>query len=405
MVGSGNDFNPIRAVTQIPAAKASIRFLQAQLARVDKRVMSAGEYPEERPKHWLTHTLRTPHPAITPTALWRATGLDYWTRGAAYWVLTRSTKDPQRIVRIEIARLAGVRNGNPDEPDAVFDMYIRPSEGTGSTSVAVPQRNLCRFLDDERHPLECSGNGHMSPLSISGKAYQTLKLYTAVIKRYENSQKHGLNSDLAITMDAERMDDWSKRYAEEGAGNEFANVPLLLETGTGVTQLKGSDRDRQTVEIARFLIGEISRIYGVPVFILQSDVGSGAGNRTLRNEVGEQFLHFISGDFGTTCKSIEDEINLKFLGPSRSVEVMFDTEMLTLGSLETRAQVANSLVQRTAIWTPNYARKRLFKLAPIPGGDELRVPTGGTPPQESDQPEPDMEPDTDPETEPMEDDS
>ena len=395
-VGSGNDFNPLRAVNEIPAAKACVRFLQSTLTRVEKRVVTTGEYPEDRPNHWLNVTLRTPHPTITPASLWRATGLDYWNRGAAYWVLTRSTKDPNRIVRIEVARLAGVRDGNPDDPDATFDMYVRAPASAGSHSVPVPQRDLCRFLDDEKHPIDSNDLNQRTPLTLSGKAHRTLKLYTAVLNRYENSQKHGLNSDLALTMDPDAMEGWAKRYAEEGSGNEYANVPLLLDTGTGIHQLKGSDRDRQTVEMGRFLIGEISRIYGVPLFVLQSDQASGAGNRSARNEVGEQFLHFISGDFGTTCQAFADEINLKFLGPSRQVEVMFDTEMLTLGSLETRANVANQLVQRTGIWTPNYARKRLFGLPPEKDGDMLRVPTGGTPPKEADGEQPDMDPESEP---------
>ena len=197
------------------------------------------------------------------------------------------------------------------------------------------------------------------------------------MRRFQNIQSLGPNADLAIMMDATAIEAYQERWTEREGGFDNAGVPLLLETGSEVTPLSVSGRDRESLDMAKFLIGEMSRIWGVPLYILQSDVQSGTGRKG-QNDAGEQFLHFVMGDFGATMLAFQDEINLKVLGPNRQVDVVFDYEALTLGSLEKRAQVANSLVQRTAIWTPDYANKRLFKLPPQPGGDELRVPTGGS---------------------------
>ena len=377
MLDVGSTFNPAGAVHTIPAAAASIRFLQAQVTRVQKRVASRGEFPEPHPTHWVNGLMRSPHPTITPAGLWAATTLDFYTRGCAFWRLRRSARNPERVIRIELVRLAGIRTGNIDSEDAVFDVYTTPRDAPGYYSVPVPQRDLCRFHDEEWHPLDNLGLPRTPLNPISGKAYQTLKLYGSLIRRYQNAQKNGLTSDLAVFLDPEHIEAWVERYKERGAGFEYANLPLVFETGADVKQLKSNDRDRQTVEIARFLIGEISRIYGVPLYVLQSDMQSGAGSRASRNEVSEQFNHFIAGPFSLVCQTFADEINLKLLGRSRQVDLIFDLELLALGSLETRANVANTLVQRTGVWTPDYARARLFGLGPVEGGDMLRVPTGG----------------------------
>lgn len=373
----GSNWNPAGAVHSIPAAASSIRFLQAQISRVQKRVVTRGQFPENRPGHWVNALMRSPHPTITPAALWAATGLDLYTRGAAYWRLRRSVRNPERVVRVDLVRMSGVRTGNLDDPDAVFDVYTSPKGTQGQISVPVPQRDLCRFYDEEYHPLDNLGIPRTPLNPISGKAYRTLKLYGSLMRRYQNQQKLGLNADLAVFLDPDHIEAWLERYKERGGGFEEAGVPLVFETGSEVKQLKSSDRDSQTVEIARFLIGEISRIYGVPLYVLQSDMQSGAGSRASRNEVSEQFNHFIAGPFSLVCATFADELNLKLLGPGRQVDLIFDLELLALGSLETRANVANTLVQRTGVWTPDYARERLFGLGPVEGGDMLRVPTGG----------------------------
>ena len=56
--------------------------------------------------------------------------------------------------------------------------------------------------------------------------------------------------------------------------------------------------------------------------------------------------------------------------------VKTDTWPVSLGSEEDRANVADTLVARAAIMTPNEARERFFNLPPIEGGDKLLQPKG-----------------------------
>ena len=372
---SGSNFDPIRTLESIPAAAASIRFLTSTLARVEKRVVSVGRFPERRPDHWANALLRNPQDNVNETAFWRGFGLDLYRRGASSLGIERDING--RPIRLIPCRVTGVRNGNYDSPSAIFDTFIsNPTSSGGTVSRTFAQSDIIRVYDDQRDPILGTTVNPLQP--IGGKAYLTLKLYGSILHRFINTQGLGANAEIAITMEQQNIDKFTQRWEEQEGGFDNAGIPLLLEKGTDVKNLTVSDRDRQNVELLKFLIGEVSRIWSVPLFILQSDQQSGGRGQTAAKDTGEQFLHFISGDFGTTCLNIQNELNMKLLGPNRQVNIKFDVEKLTLGSLEKRMKLANLAVQLTGIWTPNYTLEELFDMPPVENGDKLRIPTGGT---------------------------
>ena len=150
----GSQFNVLRAIEAIPAAAASIRFLTSSLARTEKRVVSREEFPDDRPRHWLNALLDHPQPGVNKTTWWRGVGRELWSRGAAFIVLERSSRFPERVIGMRLGRVLGVRRGiGWTDPDAIFNVIVAEEGNWSLRSIEVPARDLLMLFDDQRDPI------------------------------------------------------------------------------------------------------------------------------------------------------------------------------------------------------------------------------------------------------------
>lgn len=129
-----------------------------------------------------------------------------------------------------------------------------------------------------------------------------------------------------------------------------------------------TNMDAQWLESRKFQIEEVSRLTGVPPFLLfelEKTTSWGTG-------ISEQNTNLAQYVFLPWCKRISERLSRLIPGGPRFCE--FDFAGLEAGS---QAQVSALLMGEVngGIRTLNEAR-RILNLAPVAGGDELRIPSG-----------------------------
>ena len=141
---------------------------------------------------------------------------------------------------------------------------------------------------------------------------------------------------------------------------------LVLPTGLEVKPL-GSDPDKsQLVELQRFCIEQIARIYSLPPVFLQ-DLTHGTFSNT-----EQQDLHFVKHTIKRWVEQFEQELNLKLFGRGNNrLYVEFEMDGLLRGDFKTRMDGYAQAVQN-AIMTPNEARE-MENRATMDGGDKLMI--------------------------------
>jgi HK97 family phage portal protein len=119
------------------------------------------------------------------------------------------------------------------------------------------------------------------------------------------------------------------------------------------------------IELQRFSIEQIARIYSLPPVFLQ-DLTHG----TFSN-VEQQDLHFVKHTIKRWVEQTEQEMNLKLFGRGSQFYVKFDLDDLLRGDLKTRMEAHATSIQN-GIKTPNEVRD-IENLPPMEAGDDLMI--------------------------------
>lgn len=141
---------------------------------------------------------------------------------------------------------------------------------------------------------------------------------------------------------------------------------LVLPDGLDIKSI-GTDAEKsQLVELKRFCIEEISRIYSLPPTFLQ-DLTHG----TFSN-AEQQDLHFVKHTLKRWVEQFEQELNLKLFGRRNSSQfVEFSMDGLLRGDFKTRMDGYATAIQN-AVLMPNEARRR-ENLPDAAGGDRVLI--------------------------------
>lgn len=129
-------------------------------------------------------------------------------------------------------------------------------------------------------------------------------------------------------------------------------LALTLPAGHVITPI-GADPDKsQLVELKRFLIEEIARIYSLPPNFLQ-DLSNGTFSNT-----EQQDLHFVKHTIKRWVEQVEQELNLKLFGRnSNSQYVEFNLDGLLRGDFKARMEGYATAIQN-GVLKPNEARRQ-----------------------------------------------
>ena len=140
---------------------------------------------------------------------------------------------------------------------------------------------------------------------------------------------------------------------------------MALPLGHELKPLGFSPDDMQLLELQRFCVEQVARIYSLPPVFLQ-DLTHGTFANT-----EQQDLHFVKHTIKRWVEQTEAEINLKIFGRNSRTYAEFNVEGLLRGDFKTRMEAHATSIQN-GIRTPNEVRD-IENLEPMPEGDSLMI--------------------------------
>tara|TARA_R110000796_G_scaffold14574_4_gene47691 strand:- start:1222 stop:2460 length:1239 start_codon:yes stop_codon:yes gene_type:complete len=140
---------------------------------------------------------------------------------------------------------------------------------------------------------------------------------------------------------------------------------MALPLGHELKTIGLSPENMQLIELQRFSIEQIARIYSLPPIFLQ-DLTHGTFSNT-----EQQDLHFVKHTVKRWVEQFEQEINMKFFGRGSELYVEFNVDGLLRGDLKTRMEAHAKSIQN-AIRTPNEVRD-IENMPPMDNGDDLLI--------------------------------
>lgn len=155
-------------------------------------------------------------------------------------------------------------------------------------------------------------------------------------------------------------------YAATRKAAKEQRQALVMPAGLEIKSI-GTDAEKsQLVELKRFCIEEVARIYSLPPTFLQ-DMTHGTFSNT-----EQQDLHFVKHTLKRWVEQTEQELNLKLFGRRNSTQfVEFSMDGLLRGDFKTRMEGYATAIQN-AMLAPNEARRR-ENLPDIEGGDDVLI--------------------------------
>jgi HK97 family phage portal protein len=150
-------------------------------------------------------------------------------------------------------------------------------------------------------------------------------------------------------------------------GLENAGGVGVLQGGLEIQTLTINPRDAQYLEGRAFQVGEIARIFKVPMFLL----GDPSGKTSTYASAEQADLVFVKHCLLPWAKRIEQKLNITILGSKNSLTCKHDFRDLLRGDSASQA-TAHGIYVDKGIITRNEARADIDH-NPIDGADELTV--------------------------------
>ena len=167
------------------------------------------------------------------------------------------------------------------------------------------------------------------------------------------------NSGAAASRASEDVAKATAKLAKEGR-------PIMaLPVGHELKSVGFSPEQMQLLDLQRYCVEQIARIYSLPPVFLQ-DLSGGTYSNT-----EQQDLHFVKHTLRRWIEQSEQEMNLKLFGRESDMSVRYNVDSLLRGDLLTRMNAGATSIQN-GIKTPNEVR-RSEGLEPLENGDDLMI--------------------------------
>lgn len=140
---------------------------------------------------------------------------------------------------------------------------------------------------------------------------------------------------------------------------------MALPSGHELKAIGLNPEQMQLLELQRFSIEQIARIYSLPPVFLQ-DLTHGT-----YSNVEQQDLHFVKHTVKRWVEQVEQEMNLKLFGRGSPLFIQFELDDLLRGDLKTRMEAHATSIQN-GIKTPNEVRD-IENMPPVEAGDNLMI--------------------------------
>ena len=226
--------------------------------------------------------------------------------------------------------------------DEIFHVMYRSLDGvTGISPIACQRETIGLTLAAQEHGASTFSNGAKPggvlsiPGNLSDEAYQRLKT------------------------------NWQSAYSGENAG-----ATAILEQGTKFEALSMSNADAQFLETRRFQVEDIARIFGVPLFMIQSTEKTtswGSG-------IEQMSMGYVRYTLLPWVRRWEQAIARDIVGDAGEVdvEVRFNLDGLQRGDLNSRYDAYQKGINM-GVLSPNEVRE-LEDMNPYDGGDIYLTP-------------------------------
>lgn len=200
-----------------------------------------------------------------------------------------------------------------------------------------------------------------SPVNLCRTSIQILAAQEQMaLQGYMNAGNPKIALVHPTKLSAEAMQKIEGDYMKRHAGSSNAGRPLVLMEGMKIERISSTIDDTGLDAAREYSIGDVARIFGIPMQMLTGMSGNAYGVLELTGR------HYVDSCLSQWLEAWGSEIKAKLATPFDSVT--WDTDELTRpGMAETMAAMRTAV--ESGIMTRNEAREEL-DLEPLPGLDE-----------------------------------
>lgn len=383
--GVPNSYTYSGTVSQrtIPAAYAAINVLTNTMTRLTKTVgtRDSDGFVMLDYDHPVSVLMRQPSRLIDGWQFWELLYRDLFTRGNGYaWIRRASNGFPIELVPATVDYARRIATGeivySLETWGQTFGYFSRPNI---PLRMVVPARDVIAL-----HGPGFDGLRSPSPIEYEARAaIQTMQLATennrVALASGMNARTVITSSEQLITLPKEKRDELMHNLEERYTGaHKAGKIPVLPPGFKPETTGGFSALDMQLIELLKWNLEDVARIWGVPPRMIQH-YDSGMRTATSLEQQAEDFDRWSIQPHVARCS---EQLTAKLLAPlmdmgaaTENTKVMMDTETIREGSFSDKVKAIELAVARGGLMTPNEGRRRLG-LPPIEGGDNLLMPKG-----------------------------
>ena len=339
----------------VPAIWAAVNFIGGTLAGLPLHVYRKTDAGRERVTDGFGATINTAVNDEMSSFEWRK------------YMFEQVLTGGRSITYIERDGSGNVRNLHPVDPNGVLVERKTTSQGFPAKTYRYNQRifKARDIIDltfmvkanqlDPRGPIATNKDAIGMAIAASqygAKAFQSGGIPPAVLQG-------PFQSGAAASRASEDVAAATAKLAKEGR-------PIMaLPLGHELKSVGFSPEQMQLIELQRFSIEQIARIYSLPPIFLQDLTRS-----TFTNSE-QQDLHFVKHTLKRWIEQAEQEMNLKLYGRGSDQYVEFNVDGLLRGDFKTRMEAHATSIQN-GIRTPNEVRD-LENMSARDEGNDLMI--------------------------------
>lgn len=326
-----------------------------------------GDKRERDDTHAVAKVLRDPNEWTSGQDLREQMQRDCLLHGNAYAEIVRVEGQPRELIRLDPSTI------QVDTDDYGAPIYKQ----TGTPERAIPRENVFHLKAPS-----LNGVTGVSPVQDAKEAIGLALLLEAYGSRlFKNGAKPGGVIEIPSDVGDEAIGKIRAAWQASHGGENTGKTGVLIDGATFKT-VTMSSVDAQYLELRRFAIDEIARVFGVPPSMIY-EMGRATWSNT--EQMAAQFLTFTLMRW---LKAWQAEIRLKLFTEDERDQFFaeFLTDDLLTVDFAGRA-TAYGQYRSMGVMTANEVRKGL-NLPPAEGGDDLQNPyTTSNPPASSGQEE------------------
>lgn len=364
----------------IPAAYACVGHITAALAAMPKVVVEEqrlGSRAYKVVEHELNHVMRYPLPWLDGVQAWEIVAARLVATGNGFFELLRGRRGGVIGMNPCWSATGRARPGDAAGPE----WTVQDIAGAAHLRRRLDERSIARF-----HGLSLNGLSSPSPIERTrqGVLASSQEAQMFLSRRFGDTIRKSVvrvDPDLAKQSGHAGVEDLKRQLEDFKA--DWAKVDqqkmstLVMPAGLRIDDRSlFSASDMQVIEILRWTVEDICRIFGVPPRLL----GHYASGQRVDGKVGTQAEDFWRYGVRPWATRISAQMTLKGLSVAdrmRRLSVRMISEPVREGSPEENARIAGTSYADGGVVTRNEARE-MMSMPPDPDGDEYAVPRGGT---------------------------